>query len=237
MSDLAEKKKTEYPAPDYHSGHRARLRERFLKGGADAVADYEILEMILFAASPRSDVKNLAKRIIHHCGSFSKAIKSEPSALRKIEGVTDAVISALKVVEVSAHRLLSEEIKAQPVITSWNALLEYCILTMGHKQTEEFHLLFLNHKNALIADELQGVGTIDHAPVYPREVVRRALEIGATAIILVHNHPSGDVEPSKADIDMTRQIITAAHPLGVKVHDHIIVGANKTFSFKSRGLI
>jgi DNA repair protein RadC len=229
---------THKPSPvNPNSGHRARLRERFLKAGPDALADYEMLEMILFAANPRGDVKPLAKRLIKAFGSFASVIKAEPEELLKVEQVTESVVSSLKVIHASAQQLLKEEIKDRPVIQSWSSLLDYCRLAMGHRKEEEFRLLFLNQKHALIADEVQNIGTVNHTPVYPREVVKRALELGASSIILVHNHPSGDVKPSKEDIDMTRQIITAAHPLEIKVHDHIIVGAKNTYSFRSNGLI
>ncbi len=222
---------------EHYKGHRARLRERFLKSGANALADYELLEMILFAAHPRGDVKPLAKTLIKTFGSFAGVLRADVEALRKVEQVGEAAIAALKTVHAAAQAMLKEELQDRPIIQSWTSLLDYCRLAMGHRKEEEFRLLFLNHKHALILDEVQNVGTINHTPVYPREVVKRALELGAASIILVHNHPSGDVKPSKDDIDITRQIITAAHPLGIRVHDHIIVGAKDTYSFKSNGLI
>lgn len=208
-----------------------------MRGGAEALADYELLEMILFAAHPRGDVKPLAKSLLAHFGSLAKVIHAEPQAYKAVEGAGEAVISALKVAEATAQRLLREEVQSGPVIGSWTALLDYCQLSMANKKKEEFRILFLNNKNALIADEVQQTGTINHTPVYPREVIKRTLEIGASSIILCHNHPSGDPTPSHADIDITRKIIEAAKPLGVNVHDHLIIGKNDHYSFKSNGLI
>lgn len=221
----------------HYAGHRQRLRERFLRSGADALADYELLEMILFSARPRGDVKPLAKALLAKFGSFRKVIEAEPQELARIEGTGDGVISALKVVQAAAQRLLREQATERPVIQSWKALLDYCQLNLAHKKVEEFHVLFLNSKNALIADEMQQRGTINHTPVYPREVVKRALELGASAIILCHNHPSGDPLPSEADITLTKQIIEVARPLDIQVHDHLVIGDGKHYSFKSYGLI
>lgn len=222
---------------DDKKGHRQRLRERFLKGGVDAVADYELLEMILFSAHPRGDVKPLAKALIRHFGSFAKVVHADLKEYEAVEGVGEAAISALKTVEASAQMLLREEAKKGPVISSWTALLDYCQLSMAQKKNEEFRILFLNNKNALIADEVQQTGTVNHTPVYPREVIKRTLELGASSIILCHNHPSGDTTPSTADIEITRKIIAAAKPLGVQVHDHLIIGKGEHYSFKSYGLI
>lgn len=221
----------------HHLGHRARLRERFLKGGANALPDYELLELILFAARPRGDVKPLAKKLLATFGSLARVLHADIYALQQVDGMGDAAIAALKAVEAAAQRILKEEVKDRPVIQSWTALLDYCRLSMGHAKVEQFRILFLDHKNQLIADEVQQTGTVNHTPVYPREVVKRALELGASAIILLHNHPSGDVTPSKADIDITKQIVNAAKPLGVEVHDHLIIGAKDHYSFKSNGLI
>jgi DNA repair protein RadC len=222
---------------ELHSGHRSRLRDRFLQNGVNALQDYEILEMILFAASPRSDMKTFAKKLIKEMGSLAAVLRATPEQMKKVEGVSDAVISSIKICEAACQIMIKEDVKSGPVIQSWTSLLDYCRMMLGHKTEEEFHLLFLNHKNVLIADEMQNKGTVDHTPVYPREVVKRALELGASAVIMVHNHPSGDVQPSKADIDMTRQVINAGHSVGIRVHDHLIVGAKQTFSFKSNGLI
>lgn len=232
MSEPAAKK--EKP---HYSGHRQRLRERFLSNGPSALADYELMEMLLFSAHPRGDVKPLAKAIIAQFGSFSRALHAEPQELMKVEGVGESAVAALKIAKAAAERMLKEEVAERTVVNSWTQLLDYCRLHIGHNKHEEFHVLFLNHKLELLADERQQKGTVDHTPVYPREVVKRALELGASSMILVHNHPSGDVNPSKADIDITRQIIAAARPLGIEVHDHVIVGAKKYFSFKSKGIL
>lgn len=221
----------------HYLGHRARLRERFLGPGGDALPDYELLELILFSARPRGDVKPLAKRLLKQFGSFDKVIYADEAALRAIDEMGDAAVSALKTIRVSAARLLKHEIGDQPVIQSWSALLDYCKLAMGKSKVEEFRVLFLNHRHALIADEVMHKGTVNHTPVYPREVVKRALEHGASAIILLHNHPSGDPTPSKADIEVTQQIIDAARTINVTVHDHVIITETGHYSFKSFGII
>lgn len=220
-----------------NAGHRARLRERFIKGGPQAVADYELLEMVLYAASPRTDTKPLAKRLLAHFGGFAKLMHAPPTDLAKVEGMGDAAIAAIKAIHASAERLLRDEASQGPVIQSWTALLDYCRVSMGHRKVEEFRVLFLNHKHALIADEVQQTGTVNHAPVYPREVVKRALDLGASAIILAHNHPGGDPTPSKEDIAITKQITAAAASLGLAVHDHLIIAGAKHYSFKSNGLL
>lgn len=221
----------------HHTGHRKRLRERFLKSGSESLADYELLEMILFPAKPMGDVKPLAKALLAKFGSFGQVLHAETGELAKVEGVGEAAITAIKVAKAAAERLLKEEIAERTVVKSWTQLLDYCRIHIGHSQNEEFHVLFLNNKLELIVSERQQKGTINHTPVYPREVVKRALELGASSMILVHNHPSGDVTPSKADVDVTRQIIDAARSMGIEVHDHLIIGAKKHFSFKSKGLI
>lgn len=221
----------------HHLGHRKRLRERFLNAGASALADYELLEMILFSAHPRGDVKPLAKQLIAHFGSFASVIRADASALHAIDGVHDATIAALKVIQASAEALLREEMRARPVVQSWTALLDYCRLRLGHKSHEEFHILFLDQKFGVIADEMQQRGTVNHSPVYPREVAKRALEMGATGIIIVHNHPSGDVTPSQADIEITKQVQRAVGALNIRLHDHLIISAKGHFSFKSHGLL
>jgi len=218
-------------------GHRQRLRERFLKGGGNSLADYELLEMILYAASSRSDTKPLAKKLLAKFGSFAKVVNAENAELSAVEGVGEAAIASIKIIKAATEKLLKEEVSQGHIIASWTALLDYCRVSMGHKKNEEFRVLFLNNKNALIADELQQFGTVNHAPVYPREVVKRALELGASSIILTHNHPSGDPTPSKDDIDVTKKIVAAANSLGLSVHDHLIIAGNKHYSFKSNGLI
>lgn len=231
--EVAEKK-AEKP---HYTGHRQRLRERFLQAGSQALADYELLEMILFPAKPMGDVKPLAKALIARFGSFGKVLRADAGELARVEGVGEAAIVAIKVAKEASERLLKEEVAARPVIKNWSQLLDYVQLHFGHNKNEEFHVLFLNHKLELIASECQQRGTINHTPVYPREVVRRALELGASSMILVHNHPSGDVKPSKADIDVTEQVVSAARALGVSVHDHLIISEKKHFSFRDKGLM
>jgi len=236
MNDAAEALISQEEKPHY-LGHRQRLRERFLKSGAGALSDYELLEMILYAASPRMDTKPLAKKLLAHFGGFAKTVHATPVEMAKVEGMGEAAIAAIKAIHASAERLLKDEASVGPVIQSWTALLDYCRVSMGHKKIEEFRVLFLNHKHALIADEVQQSGTVNHAPVYPREVVKRALDLSASAIILAHNHPSGDPTPSKEDIDITRQIVVAAASLGLAVHDHLVIAGKKHYSFKSNGLL
>ena len=223
--------------PDDRHGHRQRLRERFQNGGADAVPDYELLEMILFRAFPRIDTKPIAKKLLAKFGSFADVILAPAERLKEVEGVGDRAVEELKLIKAAAERLTKGEIKARSALTSWSGVLDYLRLAQGFETREQFRILFLDKKNQLIADEVQGHGTVDHTPVYVREVVKRALELSATAIILVHNHPSGDPTPSRADIDMTKQIIEASRPLGVTVHDHVIVGRNGHASLKALRLI
>ncbi len=221
----------------HKAGHRKRLRERFLRAGAEALADYELLEMILFPAKPIGDVKPMAKNLLAAFKSFGGVLHARTEALLMVEGVNEAAVVAIKVAKAASERILKEEFSNKPIMKNWTQLLDYCRLHIGHNIHEEFHVLFLDSKLQLIADERQQKGTVNHAPVYPREVVKRALELGASSIILAHNHPSGDVNPSKDDIEITRTIIAAALPLGIAVHDHLIISANKHFSFKSKGLI
>ena len=222
--------------PHFH-GHRKRLRERFLEAGPGALAEYELLEMVLFPAKPQGDVKPLAKQLLARFGNFSGVMNASPQELSTMDGVGDAAIGAIKVVRAAAEKLLQSEASAQPVLQSWEALLNYCNVAMAHQKIEEFRLLFLNQRNALIRDEVQQRGTINHTPVYPREVVKRALELGASAVIMLHNHPSGDPMPSQADIDVTKQIIAACNTVGVKVHDHVVIGSNGHFSMRAHGLL
>ena len=222
---------------DDRAGHRSRLRDRFLKGGSDALPDYELLELLLFQAVPRRDVKPLARALLDRFGGFAATVGAEPSRLRGVEGVGDSVVATLKIVEASMHRALRERVVGRPAIGNWQALLDYCKASMQHIGTEQFRILFLDRKNVVIADEMQQSGTIDHTPVYPREVVRRALDLGATALILVHNHPSGDPTPSREDIDTTKKVVRAGQALGIAVHDHIVIGRHGHASFKSLNLI
>jgi len=214
-----------------------RLRARFLKGGADAMPDYELLELTLFATLPRRDTKPLAKALLARFGSFAEVIAAPRARLLEVKGVGESVASHLKIVEAAAHRLAKTKVMGRPALSSWSALLDYCTAAMARSQTEEFRVLFLDRKNNLIADEVQNRGTIDHTPVYPREIIKRALELGASSIILVHNHPSGDPTPSKADILMTREIVSAAKALSIAVHDHLVIGRGGHASFKSLGLL
>ncbi|KQP42811.1 hypothetical protein ASF49_02995 [Methylobacterium sp. Leaf104] len=224
-------------ADPHYLGHRDRLRARFAQGGADALPDYELLELALFRAIPRRDVKPLAKALIGRFGSFAEVLSAEPARLAEIEGIGPGVIADLKLIEAAGHRLARGAIAARPLLSSWGAVLEYCRATMAFAAREQFRVLFLDRRNHLIADEVQGRGTVDHTPVYPREVARRALELSATAIILAHNHPSGDPTPSAADIRMTREIVSVLDPLGIVIHDHIILGREGHASFKGLKLI
>ncbi len=223
-------------APHYLE-HRARLRARFVEGGAEAMPDYELMELVLFAAIPRRDVKPLAKHLIDRFGGFAEAIAAPRARLLEIDGIGESVVAQLKIVEAAALRLSKTRLLGRPALSSWTALIDYCSATMARNPHEEFRILFLDRKNVLIADEVQGQGTVDHTPVYPREIVKRALELSASAIILVHNHPSGDPTPSRADIEMTREIAAAAKALHIAVHDHLVVGRGGTASFKALGLL
>jgi DNA repair protein RadC len=218
-------------------GHRARLRQRFLEAGSDAVSDYELIELILFRAIPQRDVKPLAKDLLERFGSFAEVIAAPAQRLAEIKGLGEAAIAELKVVHAAASRLARGAVKKRPVLSSWSSVLDYCRAAQAFADKEQFRILFLDKRNGLIADEVQGTGTVDHTPVYPREVVKRALELSATAIILVHNHPSGDPTPSRADIEMTRVIVDIAKPLGIAVHDHIIVGKDGHASLKGLKLM
>lgn len=224
-------------AEPHYVGHRDRLRARFAQGGADALPDYELLELALFRAIPRRDVKPLAKALIRRFGSFAEVVSAEPARLAEIEGIGAGVIADLKLIEAAGHRLARGAIAARPLLSSWGAVLDYCRATMAFAPREQFRVLFLDRRNHLIVDEVQGRGTVDHTPVYPREVARRALELSATAIILAHNHPSGDPTPSAADVRMTREIVAALDPLGIVVHDHVILGREGHASFKGLKLI
>jgi DNA repair protein RadC len=218
-------------------GHRDRLRDRFLRGGDQGLPDYELLELVLFRSIPRRDVKPVAKALIAKFGSFAEVLGARLERLIEVEGVGESVAADLKIVEAAARRLSRGAIRDRPLLGSWKDVIEYCRTAMAFAEREEFRILFLDKRNFLIADEIQGSGTVDHTPVYPREVVRRTLELGATALILVHNHPSGDPTPSSADIKMTHDIVAIAKPLGIAVHDHIIVGRQGHTSFRGLKLI
>jgi DNA repair protein RadC len=223
--------------PPHYLGHRERLRDRFREAGTDALSDYELLELLLFRAQPRRDMKPIAKALLEKFGSFAEVISAPESRLKEVNGIGEASITDLKIVQAAASRLLRGEVKKRPVLSSWSVVLDYCRTAQAFADREQFRVLFLDKRNQLIADELQQIGTVDHTPVYPREVVKRALELSATAIILVHNHPSGDPAPSRADIQMTQQIIAVAESLGISVHDHIIVGKEGHASLKGLKLI
>jgi len=222
---------------DHRLGHRARMRDKVLNQGVNALADYELLEMLLYAAAPRGDTKPLAKTLIDHFGSLGGVMSASNDDLRKVENLSDAGIVTIRIAEKLGEKLLRVKVEKKNILSSWQALQEYCQAIMGRKDVEHFRILFLNNKNHLIADELQQTGTVNHTAVYPREVVKRALELGAVSLILVHNHPSGDTTPSRADIQMTEQIIKAAAALNIQVHDHLIVSRTESTSFKSKGLM
>ena len=220
----------------HHAGHRERLRARF-NAAPDALPDYELLELILFRTIPQRDVKPLAKDLIALFGGLSEVLNAAPDRLREVKGVSDATITDFRIVREAGLRLSQAKVLKREVISSWSALLDYCSASMAHHPIEQFRILFLDRQNVLIADEVQQTGTIDHTPVYPREVVKRALTLNASSMILVHNHPSGDPTPSSADIEMTKRIVETAKPLGIQVHDHLVIGKGRHASFKSLGLI
>ena len=235
-TDSASQKAVRDGAPHYH-GHRARLRERFHLAGPDALSDYELLEMALFASVPRRDTKPLAKTLLKKFGSFAEVVHAPEKLLREIDGIGDASVTQLKLLAAAAGRIAKGEIKRSVALSSWDDVVSYCRTGMAFADKEQFRILFLDKRNQLIADEVQQTGTVDHTPVYPREVIKRALELSATALILVHNHPSGDPSPSQADIQMTKAIIAIASPLGISLHDHIIVGKGGHASLKGMRLI
>jgi DNA repair protein RadC len=213
------------------------LKQRFVNGGPEAMPDYELLELLLFSVIPRRDTKPIAKRLLDRFGSFAEVVNAEPERLKEVAGVGDAVLLQLKLVRAAGLRLAQARVMNRPVLNAWTAVLDYCRAAMAFENREQFRILFLDKKNRLISDELQQQGTVDHTPVYVREVVKRALELSASALILAHNHPSGDPTPSRADIDMTRQIVDTAKPLGITVHDHIIVGRQGHASFRALKLL
>jgi DNA repair protein RadC len=239
VSDVSQRFETAAPVAEapHYVGHRERLRERFLSGGTNALPDYELIELVLFAAIPRRDVKPLAKALLAKFGSFADVIAAPRERLMELDGIGENVVAQLKIVEAAALRLSKTKVLGRPALSSWSALIDYCTAAMARASHEEFRILFLDRKNALIADEVQGQGTVDHTPVYPREIVKRALELSASAIILVHNHPSGDPTPSRADLEMTREIVAAGKALRIAVHDHIVVGRGGYTSFKALGLM
>ena len=224
------------PDTPHYTGHRGRLRDRFLKAGGD-LADYELIELLLMVAMPRRDVKPIAKDLLKRHGSFAGVLNADLQSLTETNGIGEVAAVSLLAVRESAVRLLQDDVMDQPVLGNWQSLMDYCRAAMGHGKTEQFRILFLNSRNVLMADELQQQGTVDHTPVYPREVIKRALDLGASALILVHNHPSGDPTPSQADIEMTRDLQGAGDKLGITLHDHIVVSKSGNTSFKTLGLL
>jgi DNA repair protein RadC len=222
---------------DHRQGHRHRLRERFLRGGRAALQDYEVLELLLCRSLPRRDVKPLAKTLLATFGSLPEVLGAPMARLRAVKGVGESVALDLKLIEAVAQDQARARVDTRQVLSSWSAVLDYCRVAMAYAEKELFRILFLDKRNGLIADEVQQTGTVDHTPVYPREVVKRALELAASAVILVHNHPSGDPTPSQADIRMTREIADVAKPLGILVHDHVIVGRQGHASLRGLGLM
>ncbi len=225
------------PAKPHHAGHRDRLRRRFLTAGAEALADYELLEMLLFGAIPRRDVKPLAKQLIDQFGSLGGVLNADPLQLERRAGLSTGAVATIRLVAAMAQRMLREAVHDQPVMSNWNQVLDYLSLAMKYEPVEQVRLLFLDRKNRLIADEVQQRGTVDQAPAYPREVARRSLDLNASAVLLVHNHPSGDPQPSQADIQMTRDIAAALQAVGVTLHDHLVIGRAGHASFRSLGLM
>ena len=218
-------------------GHRTRMRQRLLKAGPDALVDYEMLEMILFIALPRRDTKPLAKDLLARFRTFGGVIGAPVQELRSVDGVGEAGAAALKLVQAAALRMMRQDLIGQPVLSTWDKLTDYLTAAMGHERVEQFRVLFLDSRNRLLADEVQSTGTVNHAPVYPREVVRRCLELHATAVVLAHNHPSGEPTPSRADIAMTAELVRVTDAMGIAVHDHIVIGRGKWLSFKNERLM
>lgn len=219
------------------AGHRARLRRRLLEGGAEALADYEVLEYLLFGAQARANTKPVAKELLRRFGSLSGVLDADPGALRQVKGVSEASVGALKIAALAARRMARSEVRQKPVLGSWQALLDYLTIDMASLTVERVRVLYLDTRNRLVLDHHAGDGTIDEAAIHPREVIRRGLDIGASALILVHNHPSGNPEPSRADIQLTQRVVEAGRHLGIVVHDHVIVGREGHVSLRSKGLI
>jgi len=236
MAERRQKPPADKETP-HHTGHRDRLRGRFIKSGAGAFEDYELLELVLFSVIPRRDVKPLAKKLLAEFGGLAGVMGASLADLQAVKGLGENAAVFVKAIHALTQRVLVADVQQKPVLSSWQKLIDYCHVAMAHEKREHFRVLFLNRKNELMADEVQQIGAVDHAPVYPREIVRRALEIGATALILVHNHPSGDPTPSDSDITMTEEIIRAARALDILVHDHLIISRSGHASLKSMGLL
>lgn len=224
------------PAQDA-SGHRGRLRKRLLEGGIDALADHEVIEFLLINAVPRRDMKPLARSLIQRFGSLAGVLNADPQTLAKHPGMGEATAAVLRIVAVATRRLARQAVRDMPVLGSWQALIDYLMIDMAHLTKERVRILYLNTRNMLILDDHLGDGSLDEAAIHPREVIRRALDVGAAALILVHNHPSGSPEPSRADIQITHRIAEAGRLLGVTVHDHVVIGREGHVSLKARGLI
>ena len=238
MSEKRRAKGLSEAAKPHYLGHRERARERFNTVGGDALADYELLELLLHIVLPQRDTKALAKDLLARFGSFSQVLGAPPARLAEVKGLGATSITHLKVMQAAAQRYGRDRIDTeQPILSSWTQLIDYCRSRLAYEQIEQFRVLFLDKKNRLIADEVQQTGTVDHTPVYPREVIRRALELSATALILVHNHPSGDPTPSAADVRMTREIAEIARPMGITLHDHLIVGRSGHASLRALKLM
>ena len=239
LFDLEEARPVTLPSkpPSYLRNHRKDLHNRFSNGGGQAMPDHELLELVLFRSMPRSDVKPIAARLLETFGDYNRVVSAPITRLLEVDGIDETAAQDFKIVEATAHRLARARVMQRPVISSWDAVLDYCHTTMAHRETEQFRVLYLDRKNILIADEEQAKGTVDHVPVYPREVVKRALELNASALIVVHNHPSGDPTPSDADIAMTNQIRDAAEALDIQLHDHLIIGKSTELSFRGAGYL
>jgi DNA repair protein RadC len=220
-----------------YKGHRDRVRRRLLSAGPEAFADYELLELLLFHSIERVDVKPLAKALLQEFGGLGGVLAASREQLEKHDRLGERTVVHFKAIRETARRLLKESVADRPVVSSWNQLLDYCRIAMADEQTERFRILFLDRKNKIIRDEVQQTGTVDHTPVYPREVIKRALELGASSLILVHNHPSGDATPSEADIAMTKELAEVGVRLGITLHDHVVVAKGGFCSFKARGLL
>ncbi|HVI99196.1 MAG TPA: DNA repair protein RadC [Sphingomonas sp.] len=224
------------PEPD-HSGHRARLRERLITGGGDTLLDHELIEYLLMLAVPRRDTKGLAKRLIAEFGGMAELLAADAGSIARVKDAGDSVVAAIKIAQAVAIRVLRAEVSAQPVLANWQALIDYLNARLAHQTIESVRVLHLNTRNVLIRDEEMSRGSIDESAVYVREVIRRAIELGSAALILVHNHPSGDPAPSRADIEITRNVIEAGKRMGIAVHDHLIIGRGGHASMRSMGLI
>lgn len=234
MAKMQEQK--EKIKPHYH-GHRARMRDKLLKSKKNSLPDYEILEMLLFTVNLRGDTKPLAKELIAKFGNLARVISADPIEISKIKGMGESAFAILRIVQEAATRLIKEDITEKPIIASWKSLLDYCRATQGHLKTEQFRILYLNTKHMLIHEDLQEIGTIDHAQIYPREIMKRALDLGAASLILVHNHPSGDTNPSDADKKLTKEMVQILAACNIELHDHIIISHKSHFSFRSNGLL